>query len=55
MTGDRLIRAATAVTVLLVAAIAAIVSYQHLYHLAITHGETGWTPRSCPCRSTGPW
>jgi hypothetical protein len=40
MTGDRLIRAATAVTVLLVAAIAAIVSYQHLYHLAITHGET---------------
>jgi hypothetical protein len=26
--------------VLLVAAIAAVVSYQHLYHLAITHGET---------------
>lgn len=40
MTGDRLIRAATVAAVLLVAAIAAVVSYQHLYHLAITHGET---------------
>ncbi len=38
--GDRLIRAATAGAVLLVSAIAAVVSYQHLYHLAITHGET---------------
>jgi len=37
---DRLIRAATAGAVLLVAAIAAMVSYQHLYHLAVTHGET---------------
>jgi hypothetical protein len=40
MTGDRLIRAGTAAAVLLVAVIAAVVSYQHLYHLAITHGET---------------
>jgi len=39
MTGDRLIRAATVAAVLLVAAIAAVVSYQHLYHLAITHGD----------------
>jgi len=39
--GDRLIRASTAAAVLLVAAIAAAVSYQHLYHLAVTHGETG--------------
>jgi hypothetical protein len=38
--GDRLIRVGTAAAVLLVAAIAAVVSYQHLYHLAITHGET---------------
>jgi hypothetical protein len=40
MTADRLIRAATVGGVLLVASIAAVVSYQHLYHLAITPRET---------------
>lgn len=36
---DTAIRRLTAAAVLLVAAIAAVVSYEHLYHLAITHGE----------------
>ena len=37
---DKAIRHLTTAAVLLVAAIAAVVSYQHLYHLAVTHGET---------------
>ena len=40
MTGDRLIRTGTAAAVLVVAAIAAIVSFVHIEHLAITHGQT---------------
>src|SRR5258707_9754292 len=37
---DRLLSRATAGAVLVVAAIAAVISYQHIQHLAITHGQT---------------
>jgi Protein of unknown function (DUF2637) len=37
--GDKLIRAGTATAVLLVAAIAAVVSFVHIEHLALTHGQ----------------
>jgi len=40
MTGDRAIRRLTAAAVLLVAAIAAVVSFVHIEHLAATHGQT---------------
>lgn len=36
---DRLLRTGTAAAVLLVAFIAAVISYQHLYSLALSHGE----------------
>jgi len=38
--GDRAIRVLTATAVLLVAAIAAVVSFVHIEHLAVTHGQT---------------
>jgi hypothetical protein len=37
---DRLVRALTTAAVLLVAAIAAVVSFVHIEHLAATHGQT---------------
>jgi hypothetical protein len=40
VTGDRLIRSGTAAAVLLVAAIAATVSFVHIEHLALAHGQT---------------
>ena len=40
MTGDRAIRRLTAAAVLLVATIAAVVSFLHIEHLAISHGQT---------------
>lgn len=40
MTGDGAIRRLTAAAVLLVAAIAAVVSFIHIEHLAVTHGQT---------------
>ena len=40
MTSDKAIRRLTAAAVLLVAAIAAVVSFIHIEHLAITHGQT---------------
>ena len=39
MTGDTAIRRLTAAAVLLVAAIAAVVSFVHIEHLAVTHGQ----------------
>jgi hypothetical protein len=39
MIADGLIRAATAAAVLVVAAIAAVVSFVHIEHLAVTHGQ----------------
>jgi hypothetical protein len=45
---DRLIRITTALAVLMVASMAAIISYQHAYELVATHGETGVTARLLP-------
>jgi Protein of unknown function (DUF2637) len=45
---DRLIRVTTALAVLMVASVAAIISYQHAYELVATHGETGLTARLLP-------
>lgn len=39
MTGDKLTRYGTAAAVLVVAAIAAVISFVHIEHLAITHGQ----------------
>jgi hypothetical protein len=45
---DRLIRITTALAVLTVAVIAAIISYRHAYELVRTHGESGATARLVP-------
>jgi hypothetical protein len=45
---DRLIRVTTALAVVAVAAVAAVISYRHAYELATTHGETGLTARLLP-------
>jgi hypothetical protein len=45
---DRLIRLTTALAVVAVASVAAIISYQHAYELVRTHGESGFTARLLP-------
>ena len=45
---DRLIRLTTALAVLMVAGVAAVISYQHAYELVTSHGETGFTARLLP-------
>ncbi len=40
MTGDVAVRRMAAAAVLLVAAIAAVVSFVHIERLAVTHGQT---------------
>jgi hypothetical protein len=45
---DRVIRWSTALAVLGVAAIAAVVSYERTNVLAWAHGESGWTVRLIP-------
>src|ERR1700744_605418 len=45
---DRLIRITTALAVLAVAGVAAIISYQHAYELVSSHGEAGVTARMLP-------
>jgi hypothetical protein len=45
---DRLIRITTALAVVAVAGVAAIISYQHAYELVTSHGETGVTARLLP-------
>ena len=45
---DRLIRLTTALAVVTVASVAAIISYQHAYELVRTHGESGLTARLLP-------
>jgi hypothetical protein len=45
---DRLIRLTTALAVLMVAGVAAVISYQHAYELVTTHGETGFTAHLLP-------
>ena len=44
-TADRIIRTTTVIAVIGVAAIAAVVSYEHAGNLVRAHGETGWTAR----------
>jgi hypothetical protein len=44
----RLIRITTALAVATVAAVAAVISYQHAYELVSTHGEAGLTARLVP-------
>ncbi|MFI0411198.1 DUF2637 domain-containing protein [Actinomadura sp. 3N508] len=45
---DRLIKATTALAVVTVAAVAALISYSHALALVRTHGETGATARLVP-------
>ncbi len=40
---DRLIRITTALAVMAVAVVAAVISYQHAYELVRSHGESGMT------------
>jgi hypothetical protein len=44
----RLIRITTALAVIAVAGVAAIISYQHAYELVRSHGESGMTARLLP-------
>jgi hypothetical protein len=50
---DRLIRLTTALAVMAVAVIAAIISYRHAYELVATHGESGPTARLVPLTVDG--
>ena len=45
---DHLIQFTTALAVIAVASVAAIISYQHAYELVSTHGEHGLTARLLP-------
>ena len=45
---DRLIKITTALAVVAVAVVAAIISYQHAYELVCSHGESGMTARLLP-------
>src|SRR5579871_2163969 len=50
---DRTIRWSTALAVLGVAAVAAVVSYEHASALVRVHGESGWTGRLIPLTVDG--
>ena len=50
---DRLIRITTALAVVAVAVVAAVISYQHAYELVRSHGEFGITARLLPFTWTG--
>ena len=50
---DRIIRWSTALAVVGVAAVAAVVSYEHASDLVRAHGETGWTARLIPLTVDG--
>jgi Protein of unknown function (DUF2637) len=54
MTGtDKAIRWSTAAAVIGVAAVAAVVSYEHAHALVHAHGETGWTAHLIPLTVDG--
>ena len=53
MTGDRVIRFATAAVVCAVAAFAAVVSYSHIYGLGRDHGQDGTAARLLPLSVDG--
>jgi hypothetical protein len=50
---DRVIRWSTALAVVGVAAVAAVVSYEHASALVRAHGESGWTGRLIPLTVDG--
>jgi hypothetical protein len=50
---DRVIRWSTALAVVGVAVVAAVVSYQHASALVRAHGESGWTGRLIPLTMDG--
>jgi hypothetical protein len=52
-TTDRVIRWSTALAVLGVAVVAAVVSYEHASDLVRAHGESGWTGRLIPLMVDG--
>lgn len=51
--GDHLVRWTTTASVVLLAAIAAIVSYRHMHELVVRHGETAWTAAVLPLSVDG--
>ncbi|MBX6769250.1 MAG: DUF2637 domain-containing protein [Actinomadura rubrobrunea] len=51
--GDRVIRWCAAVSVVVVAAIAAVISYGHAYELAVRYGESGAIARALPLTVDG--
>jgi Protein of unknown function (DUF2637) len=53
MTGDRVIRVATAAVVTAVASFAAVVSYSHIYDLGRVHGQAGTAARLLPLSVDG--
>ena len=53
MTGDRFIRASTALVVTAVASFAAVVSYSHIYDLGRVHGQAGTAARLLPLSVDG--
>jgi hypothetical protein len=53
MTTGQIIRWSTAGTVVGVAAVAAVASYEHAYALVRAHGETGWIGRLVPLTVDG--
>ncbi len=50
---DRFIRASTAAVVVVIGAIAAVISYRHAYDVATAHGESGMTGRLVPLTVDG--
>jgi Protein of unknown function (DUF2637) len=50
---DRLVRWTTTVSVVVLAGIAAIVSYKHMYALVHRYGETSWTAALLPVSVDG--
>jgi len=53
VSGDRVIRFATAAVVCAVAAFAAVVSYSHIYGLGRAHGQDGTAARLLPLSVDG--
>jgi hypothetical protein len=51
--GDRLIRWATTASVMVLAGIAAAVSYRHMHTLTLAHGESPWTAALIPVSVDG--
>jgi hypothetical protein len=50
---DRIIRWSTAVVVVLLAGVAAVVSYRHAYEVITAYGESGWTGYLVPATVDG--